>query len=174
MVSLPRALRFGMWIVALVALGGCAMFATDDSKGAGGISPTGKPSVDALKRGEGTGTPDSSPLKEVYFNFNRSDIRADARATLKSNAAWLKSNPAVRAQIEGHCDERGTTDYNMALGAKRAQAVKDYLVNMGIPAARLSTISYGKEAPVCKETTEACWQKNRRGRFVITAGAPGS
>jgi peptidoglycan-associated lipoprotein len=113
-------------------------------------------------------------LKEVYFNFNRADIRADARATLKSNAAWLKANPAVRAQIEGHCDERGTTDYNMALGAKRAQAVKDYLVNMGIPAARLSTISYGKEAPVCKETSESCWQRNRRGRFVITAGAPGS
>ena len=174
MVSLRRTLRFGLGIVALLMVGGCAMFATDDSKGAGGTSPTGKSSVDALKRGEGTGTPDSSPLKEVYFNYNRSDIRPDARATLKSDAAWLKSNPAVRAQIEGHCDERGTTDYNMALGAKRAQAVKDYLVNLGIPAARLSTISYGKEAPVCKENSESCWQRNRRGRFIITAGAPGS
>jgi peptidoglycan-associated lipoprotein len=174
MVSLARTLRFGLGLVALLALGGCAMFATDDSKGAGAASSTGKSSVDALKRGEGTGTPDSSPLKEVYFNYNRADIRPDGRATLKSDAAWLKSNPAVRVQIEGHCDERGTTDYNMALGAKRAQAVKDYLVSMGIPAARLSTISYGKEAPVCKESTESCWQRNRRGRFVITAGAPGS
>jgi len=114
------------------------------------------------------------PLKEVYFAYDSFDLRPDARATLKTNADWLKANSSARVEIEGHCDERGTNEYNLALGAKRAQAAKDYLISLGIPAARLSTISYGEELQVCKEQTEDCWQKNRRDRFVVTAGRPAS
>jgi len=131
-------------------------------------------SLDRLRKGESTATPASSPLKDVYFGYDRADLQPDARATLKANAAWLKANPSVRAQIEGHCDERGTQEYNLALGAKRAQAAKDYLVTLGISADRLSVISYGEEVPVCKETNEGCWQKNRRARFVIVSGRPTS
>jgi peptidoglycan-associated lipoprotein len=116
----------------------------------------------------------SGPLKEIFFDYDKSDLRADARETLKANAAWLKANPSARVEIEGHCDERGTNEYNLALGAKRAQAAKDYLVTLGIPAQRVSTISYGKELQVCRETTEACWQKNRRDRFSVRPAGPAS
>jgi len=119
-----------------------------------------------------TATPASSPLKEIYFQFDRYDLNTDARETLKTNAGWLRSNPSSRIEIEGHCDERGTNEYNLALGAKRAQAAKDYLVSLGIPAERVSTISYGEEIPVCKEQNESCWQKNRRARFVILPARP--
>ncbi len=129
-------------------------------------------SLEALRRGESTATPASSPLKEIYFDFDRYDLRSDARETLKANAGWLKTNLSAIVQIEGHCDERGTTEYNLALGAKRAQAAKDYLVALGVAAERLSTISYGKELPVCTEHTEACWQRNRRDRFVIQSPRP--
>jgi peptidoglycan-associated lipoprotein len=131
-------------------------------------------SLEAMRKGQSTATPASSPLKDVYFGFDSSDLQPDARATLKSNAAWLKTNPAVRIQIEGHCDERGTQEYNLALGAKRAQSAKDYLVTLGIAADRLAIISYGEEVPVCTEHNESCWQKNRRDRFVIISGRPTS
>jgi peptidoglycan-associated lipoprotein len=130
-------------------------------------------SLEDLRRGAAPATPKESPLKEVYFDFDKYDLRPDARAMLKANADWLKQNPAVRVDLEGHCDERGTTEYNLALGAKRAQAAKDYLVNLGISRERLLTTSFGEEAPVCREHNEECWQKNRRDRFVIRAGKPG-
>jgi peptidoglycan-associated lipoprotein len=129
-------------------------------------------SLDALQRGESTATPASSPLKEVYFDFDRYDLRADSREILKANSAWLKANPAAQIQIEGHCDERGTTEYNVALGSRRAESVKDYLVTLGTSADRLSTISYGEEVPVCREQTEECWQNNRRVRFVVQPARP--
>jgi peptidoglycan-associated lipoprotein len=129
-------------------------------------------SLDALQRGESTATPASSPLKDVYFDFDRYDLRADAREILKANSAWLKANPAAQIQIEGHCDERGTTEYNVALGSRRAESVKDYLVTLGASADRLSTISYGEEVPVCRDQTEECWQKNRRARFVVQPARP--
>lgn len=131
-------------------------------------------SLEALRRGEKPATPASSPLKEIYFDFDRYEIRADAREALKANASWLKANPAVSVEVEGHADERGTNEYNLALGAKRAQAAKDYLLTLGISAARLKTISYGEEVPVCKEHNEECWQKNRRDRFVVTPVRPGT
>ena len=126
-------------------------------------------SLDALRRGE---SPTGGPLKDVYFNFDSAALSESARATLKANADWLKSNPAARVQIEGHCDERGTAEYNMALGAKRAQAAQDYLTTLGIPANRLSTVSYGEEIPACKESNEGCWVKNRRSRFVVSGPKP--
>jgi peptidoglycan-associated lipoprotein len=128
-------------------------------------------SLDALQRGEAAG---GGPLKDINFNFDSADLSQTARATLKENADWLKGNPAVRVQIEGHCDERGAADYNMALGAKRAQAAMDYLATLGVAANRLSTISYGEEIPVCREHTEDCWAKNRRARFVASQTKPTS
>jgi peptidoglycan-associated lipoprotein len=126
-------------------------------------------SLEALRRGEAAG---SGPLKDIGFNFDSADLSETARATLKANAEWLKANPSARVQIEGHCDERGTAEYNMALGAKRAQAAMDYLSTLGVAANRLSTISYGEEIPVCKEHNEDCWLKNRRARFVTSAAKP--
>ena len=129
-------------------------------------------SLDALRSGQSTAS--SGPLKDVLFAFDRAELSEAARGTLKANAEWLKKNAAARVQIEGHCDERGTEDYNMALGAKRAQAAMDYLNTLGIDGKRLSTISYGEEIPACRESTEDCWAKNRRARFVIVSGGPSS
>jgi peptidoglycan-associated lipoprotein len=124
-------------------------------------------SLEQRQQGKPVGTAPSSPLKDVYFDFDRYDLRADARDTLKANAAWLKQNPSSSVEIEGHCDDRGTAEYNLALGAKRAQSAKDYLTTLGIPAQRISTISYGEEIPVCRQDNDECWQKNRHDRFVI-------
>jgi peptidoglycan-associated lipoprotein len=135
---------------------------------------TASSSLEALREGRTPSTPESSPLRDVYFDFDRYDVTGDARQTLQANAQWMKNNPSARIEIEGHCDERGTNEYNLALGARRAQAVRDYLVSLGISAERLSTISYGEEIPVCTEKNEACWQKNRRARFVIMPARPAS
>lgn len=135
---------------------------------------TSPSSLEALRRGRSPDTPASSPVKDIYFAFDSFDLRPDARETLKANADWLKANPSVRVEIEGHCDERGTSEYNLALGAQRAQAAKDYLITLGVSARRLSTISYGEELPVCREQTENCWQKNRRDRFIVITGRPAS
>ena len=146
----------------------------EGSRGGTGESNTAAGSLDNLRQGQSSATPGSSPLKDVFFEFDRYDLKSDARETLKANADWLKNNSAARVEIEGHCDDRGTNEYNLALGAKRAQTAKDYLVTLGIPADRLSTISYGAEIPVCKEQAESCWQKNRRARFVIVPNRPAS
>jgi peptidoglycan-associated lipoprotein len=146
----------------------------EGQRGSGSESSTAPGSLEALQKGQNPATPASSPLKDVFFEFDRYDLRTDARETLKVNADWLKRNPTARIEIEGHCDSRGTNEYNLALGAKRAQAAKDYLATLGIPADRLSTISYGAEIPVCKEQSEDCWSQNRRARFVVIAGKPAS
>jgi peptidoglycan-associated lipoprotein len=130
--------------------------------------------LDALRRGEAPNTARESVLKDVYFDFDRYNLDDDDRAILRADAEWLKKNPAARVQIEGHCDERGTSEYNLALGAKRAQAAKDYLVTLGVTENRLSTISYGEEIPVCRDATESCWKENRRDRFVRSGGAKGT
>jgi peptidoglycan-associated lipoprotein len=106
-------------------------------------------------------------VKDAFFDFNKADIRADAREALTKDAEFLRSYPSVTVTIQGHCDERGSTEYNLGLGARRAQAAKNYLVSLGIGAARIETVSEGKEAPFCTEHTEECWQQNRRGHFVM-------
>ncbi|PYN49231.1 MAG: peptidoglycan-associated lipoprotein Pal [Candidatus Rokuibacteriota bacterium] len=106
-------------------------------------------------------------LKEVYFDFDKYDIRPEDAKTLDANAAWLKSNADNLLLIEGHCDERGTNEYNLALGERRAKATMNYLVSQGIQANRITIISYGEERPVCNEKTEACWAKNRRANFLV-------
>ena len=125
-----------------------------------------KTSLEALQKGESA---TGGPLKDIGFNFDSAALSDAARATLKSNADWLKTNATSRIQIEGHCDERGAADYNMALGAKRAQAALDYLATLGVASNRMSTISYGEEIPMCKDKTEGCWAQNRRARFVVSA-----
>lgn len=105
-------------------------------------------------------------VRDAFFDFNKADIRSDARDALGKTADFLRNYPQVRVTIEGHCDERGSTEYNLALGDRRASAVKQYLVSLGISADRLNTVSFGKEKPFCMQTTEDCYQQNRRGHFV--------
>jgi peptidoglycan-associated lipoprotein len=105
-------------------------------------------------------------LQPIYFDFDRSFIRDDAKSVMKANAEWLKANPKTKIRIEGNCDERGTKEYNQALGQRRATSAKKYLTDLGIAAKRISLISYGKEKPVCTEQNEECWQKNRRDDLV--------
>ena len=108
------------------------------------------------------------PLADVLFAYDRAELSDASRAALQKNADWLRRWSSVRITIEGHADSRGTNEYNLALGERRAAAVRDYLIGLGIPTARLTVISKGEEDPICKEETEACWEQNRRGHFVIT------
>ena len=105
-------------------------------------------------------------VKDVYFDYDRSDIRADQQASVQADAQFLNQHANINITIEGHCDERGSTDYNLALGDQRASAVKNALTAAGVNASRIKTISYGKEKPFCSESNEACWQQNRRGHLV--------
>jgi peptidoglycan-associated lipoprotein len=107
----------------------------------------------------------------VHFDYDKYAILDQDKPTLQRQADWLAKYPGVRVQIQGNCDERGTEEYNLALGARRANAVKEYLVSLGVAASRIDTISYGKDRPICSESTEACWAQNRRGVTAITAGA---
>lgn len=107
----------------------------------------------------------------VHFALNQYNIEDNDKNTLNKQAAWLARYPSVRLIIEGHCDERGTREYNLALGARRANAVKEFLVAQGVSAGRLETVSYGKERPICTESNEECWAQNRRGVSVISGGA---
>ncbi len=111
----------------------------------------------------------SSLLKDIHFNFDKYDIRPEDAALLKENAALLKKFSNVKIQIEGHCDSRGTVEYNLALGERRANRTKDYLVSLGVSTARISTISYGKERPLDPGQNEEAWAKNRRAHTVISA-----
>jgi len=107
----------------------------------------------------------------VHFEYDKYDIKDEDRGILQRQATWLQKYPSVRITVEGHCDERGTREYNLALGARRANAVKEYLVSLGVSSSRLDTISYGKERPTCTESDESCWAQNRRGVSTITSGA---
>lgn len=109
------------------------------------------------------------PLGDVMFDFDQAALSDVGRATLQKGAEFLRLRTSVRATVEGHADARGTTEYNLALGNKRANAAKDYLVSLGIAADRLTTVSKGEDANVCSEQNEGCWEKNRRATFIITA-----
>lgn len=108
-------------------------------------------------------------LGDVYFNLDEATLKDEGKAALSTNATYLKKWTSVRMNIEGHCDERGSAEYNLGLGERRANATKDYLVSLGIAADRVTVVSKGKEAPFCTESNEACWAQNRRGHFVVTA-----
>jgi peptidoglycan-associated lipoprotein len=108
-------------------------------------------------------------LKDAFFEYDKADLRDDARTALAADAEWLKRYRSVQFLIEGHCDERGTSEYNLALGDRRANAAKEYLVSLGVDVSRVKTVSYGKERPFCSQSTEDCWQQNRRAHFLVTA-----
>ncbi len=108
-------------------------------------------------------------LKDAFFDTNKSELRPDARDVLAADAGWLKAHPTVKVTIEGHCDERNTEEYNLALGWRRANAAKDYLVSLGVVGGQITTISYGEEKPFATCHNESCWSQNRRAHFVITA-----
>jgi peptidoglycan-associated lipoprotein len=144
--------------------------------GAGAGTGAGAGAGGALAGATGTTIPalppprefvETSALRDVYFDFDRYDIRSQDQAILDANATWLKQNEAAVLLIEGHCDERGTNEYNLALGERRAKATRDYLVSVGINASRITVISYGEERPSCTERTEGCWAKNRRAHFLV-------
>ena len=160
-----------------VALWGCstaeekpaALFTPPPGASIGGELVTARSlsAMEALSHGLAAVTPPGAALKDIYYEFDSTALAAEAQEVLKQNAEWLKAHPESRVEVEGHCDDLGTADYNLALGAKRAQAAKDFLVSQGIEGNRLVTVSYGKEAPACFEPTEECRVKNRRARFVI-------
>jgi peptidoglycan-associated lipoprotein len=109
------------------------------------------------------------PLGDVFFSLDSTDLSAEARGLLQKNVEWMKKWTTTKAMVEGHADSRGTNEYNLALGERRADAVRDYLVSLGLAADRLTIVSKGEEQPFCSEEAEACWQQNRRGHFIITA-----
>ena len=127
------------------------------------------PQVDATPMNFDAAGSDSNKidgLKTVNFEYDKSNLTGDAKKKIQGNADWMKAHPAVNMQIEGHCDARGSIEYNLSLGERRAQAVKNYMVNLGVPANRLSIISYGQEKPLASGDSESDYQKNRRANFV--------
>lgn len=110
----------------------------------------------------------TTDLGDVFFAFDKYDLDDNSKKALQKNADWLKQHPGTKTQIEGHCDERGTNNYNLALGERRALSTKKYLVALGVEDSRIYTISYGEEKPFCMEHKESCWQQNRRGHFLIS------
>ena len=111
----------------------------------------------------------TSPLGPVFFNYDEAEILPEARTILQRNADWMRRWSSTRITVDGHCDERGTNEYNLSLGDERATAVRDYLVSLGIGADRVQTVSKGEEEPFCTDSTEGCWSRNRRGHFTVTA-----
>lgn len=137
----------------------------------GEVKTVGTDSLTAHQQGK---PPEEGALADIFFDFDRSELGESARDVLQRNSDWIKQNPGVSIEIEGHADNRGTNEYNLALGARRAQAVKDYLVTLGNAPDRLTTISYGEELPVCGANSEECWGKNRRAHFVVRTQKPSS
>lgn len=126
-----------------------------------------KEPVEQVAKVEAEATATEDVIKDIYFDFDKSNIRPDAREVLKTNADYFLKNSAASIVVEGHCDERGTAEYNMALGQRRAQEAKNYLVNLGVKDSRIKTISYGKERPIDAGHDEEAWAKNRRDHFVV-------
>lgn len=163
MKSPNAGLRFAAVAAAFLMLAACS--STDEAAGGSSSSTSGQivpGSPEDLVANVGD---------RVFFDTDKSSLSDDARATLQRQAAWAQLYPNLTFTLEGHADERGTREYNLALGGRRANAAKDYLVSLGVDAGRLSTVSYGKERPVCLESNENCWAQNRRAVTVIVSGA---
>ena len=105
-------------------------------------------------------------LQRIHFDFDRSNIKPEYEPVLRENAAWMQQHPKTQVTVEGNCDERGSIEYNIALGDRRAKSAKSYMMNLGVSSGRLSTVSYGEERPLCTQHTESCWWQNRRDDFV--------
>ncbi len=168
------------WLTALLAVGvvfaaGCASkpkpTATPEQQMAGleGWDIPLDPLTEGIAFGEPTAE-DALILRPIYFDFDKSEIRDDGRLVLEGIAAWMLERPEARLKIEGHCDERGTKEYNLALGERRALSVRSHLTGLNVNPQRLHTVSYGEEMPVCAEATEECWALNRRAEFLVNYG----
>ncbi|MGH7822653.1 MAG: peptidoglycan-associated lipoprotein Pal [Candidatus Binatia bacterium] len=163
-----RHVGLGVMVVVMAALLlGCPAKKKGVAEGPGAFGEQGVPSDSLSRFKEGLEPGEGGPLKDAHFDYDRYDLDSEARSVLQTNADWLRQNSGARVEIEGHCDERGTVEYNLALGAKRAKATRDYLVSLGISSDRLSTISYGEELPLCREADESCWARNRRAHSVV-------
>lgn len=166
--------RFLTVFAAAFLLAACGT-SSDESGGATGTGTTATTSTTTAP--STTSIPGPTPGSQehlvvnvgdrVFFDFDKSDLKPEARATVEALAAWMNNYPATTITIEGHADERGTREYNLALGERRANSVRDYLVALGIDSSRLSTISYGKERPAVLGSNEEAWAQNRRGVFVV-------
>src|SRR5262249_19108990 len=128
--------------------------------------PAAPPTDNPPTRPNVTSSSLSDNVKDVFFDYDRAEIRGDMIATLQADATWLKSNPNVRFIVEGHCDERGSEEYNLGLGDRRANAVKEFLISQGVAANRINIISYGEERPFCRDQSETCYEMNRRAHFA--------
>lgn len=158
-------------LALVVALGGACKKkgpGAGDAGAAGaglGEEGLGNSSLERAKRG--LGPEEDGILKDVHFAYDSYELDTEGRTVVAQNVDWLRKNPRAKVELEGHCDSRGTIEYNLALGAKRAKAVKDQMVTQGVAADRISTISYGEELPLCHEETESCWARNRRVHSVV-------
>jgi peptidoglycan-associated lipoprotein len=173
MIRMSNSLRLAA-MAAVLVVAGCA---SKPKPAAEAPPPAAPPSSSVQSQVESTVVPGSvqdfrvNVGDTVHFDYDKYAIRSEDRDLLQRQAGWLQKYPQVRVTVEGHCDERGTREYNLALGARRANAVREYLVSLGVSSARMDTISYGKERPTCTESNESCWSQNRRGVTTITSGA---
>ena len=168
MMQISNSVKFAAVAAALLLAVGCS------SKKEATVAPSTGPSGGGTTSSIVPGSAEDFKVNvgdTVHFDFDKYDILENDKPVLQRQATWLGKYPSVRVTVEGHCDERGTREYNIALGARRANAVKEYLVSLGVSSARVDTISYGKERPVCTESSEDCWAQNRRGVTTISGGA---
>ncbi|HEX2561182.1 peptidoglycan-associated lipoprotein Pal [Phenylobacterium sp.] len=181
-LSTPRVLRLALIVAATASMAACASKPKPQPTGPTGPAPGAQgPESPVIPGQPGDVGQAATPGSEqdfvinvgdrVYFDFDSYEVRADAGPVLDAQSAWLNRYPAVRVRIEGNADERGTREYNLALGARRANSVRDYLVSRGVSASRITTISYGKEQPIDPGTSEESYQRNRNARTAITGGA---
>ena len=161
----------GLLVIAMMASAGCSSKSavTSDSEAGQGSSLQGSTSGagSAASRGYGFDEYQTGPIGDVFFDYDSSILAAEAQQRLTDNAAWMKSNSAKQVVIEGHCDDRGTSEYNIALGERRAISAKEFMVRLGVAASRLETITYGEERPFDKGQNEEAWAKNRRAHFIV-------
>jgi len=146
-------------ILVLVSVSSCSLIGGSSTEGVEGYDPLAEGNIPLAQAG--------SELKDINFAYNSSTLDRDSKARLRENFQWLSDNPSVNVTIEGHCDERGTSEYNLVLGQRRAQIVKDYLTTSGIDSSRLNIQSYGEELPLVPGLDEGSWQQNRRAHFKI-------
>lgn len=164
--------KLGILVISAALIVSCKgkQTATDDQ----GMSPNGGGDVTAVEStpmgfdAQGSDSGKIDGLATIHFDYDKSNLSAEAKEKIQGNVAWMKKNSSSKLQIEGHCDARGSIEYNLALGERRANAVKAYMVNLGIAGSRLSTISYGKEKPLANGDTEEAYAKNRRANFLPT------
>jgi peptidoglycan-associated lipoprotein len=181
-----RTIWVAMMVVAMIG-GACAKKAPQTDVSAApvtpstaptDVSPAPRPSTNDPQVYDPLSDPDIAKLNEylrtqgllgdVYFDYDKAELREDSRERLAKNAEWLRSHSQFEVTIEGHCDERGTNEYNLALGERRAGAARDYITSLGVAAGRIRSISYGEERPQCTASAESCWAMNRRAHFVVT------